>query len=61
MVAPVRTASRLSTLSTTFKGTCAKCVWTLRLAPVFAMEEEYTLRRATGHLVCGVDLSLSLL
>ena len=58
----VRTASRPSTFSTTFKGTCSKCVWAFCLAPlVLAMEEEYQRRRATGHLLCDVDLSLSLL
>ena len=58
----VRTASRPSTFSTTFKGTCSKCVWAFCLAPpVLTMEEQYQLRRATGHLLCDVDLSLSLL
>ena len=58
----VRTASRPSTFSTTSKGTCSKCVWAFCLAPsVLTMEEQYQLRRATGHLLCDVDLSLSLL
>ena len=58
----VRTASRPSTFSTTFKGTCSKCVWAFCLALlVLTMDEEYQRRRATGHLLWDVDLSLSLL
>ena len=58
----VRTASRPSTFSTTSKGTCSKCVWAFCVAPpVLTMEEQYQLRRATGHLLCDVGLSLSLL
>jgi hypothetical protein len=47
----VRTASRPSTFSKTFKETCSKCVGAFCLAsPVLIMEKQYQRRHATGHL-----------
>ena len=56
----VRTASRPSTFSTTFKGTCSKCVWAFCWAPlVLTIEEEYPRRSDTGHLVWDASFRLA--